>query len=173
MNANTSKAVFLDRDGVINDGTLYYTFRPVDFKLNLGVTDGLRLLQEAGFKLIVVTNQGGVAKGEYTEADVAATHVYMLKLLSEAGIRIDGVYYCPHHGDIAPCSCRKPAPGMVLAAIAEHNIDPAQSVLIGDSKRDIDAAEAAGVAGIKISKNENILPYCQQIVAACPSNMLI
>lgn len=173
MNANSSKAVFLDRDGVINDGTLYYTYRPADFTLNPGVTEGLRLLQDAGYKLIVVTNQGGIAKGEYSDADVAATHAYMLQLLADAGIYIDGVYYCPHHSDVAPCSCRKPAPGLILSAIAEHGIDPATSILIGDSRRDIEAAEAAGVAGIKISKNENILPYCQQIAAACPSNMPI
>lgn len=173
MSMQLSKAVFLDRDGVINDGTLYYTYRPTDFKLNPGVTDGLRLLQNAGYKLIVVTNQGGVAKGEYSETDIAATHTYMLKLLADAKVHIDGVYYCSHHSDIAPCSCRKPAPGMILTAIAEHGIDPARSVLIGDSKRDIEAAEAAGVKGIKIGKNENILPYCQQIAASCPSNMLI
>lgn len=171
MAENSSKAVFLDRDGVINDGTLYYTYRPADFKLNSGVTEGLLLLQDAGYKLIVVTNQGGVAKGEYSEADIAATHAYMLGLLADAGICIAGVYYCPHHSDVAPCTCRKPAPGMLLSAIAEHGIDPEQSFLIGDSKRDIEAAEAAGVKGIKISKNENILPHCQQILSACPYNM--
>ncbi len=173
MNSPFAKAVFLDRDGVINDGSLYYTYRPVDFRLNNGVCEGLKLLQDAGYLLIVITNQGGVAKGQYTEDDINATHAYMQELLAESNVRVTGIYYCPHHSDISPCSCRKPSPGMLLSAIADFGIDPSQSFMIGDSKRDIEAAEAAGVTGIKISKNENILPYCQQILSACPSSMHI
>jgi len=166
-----NKAVFLDRDGVINDGTQYYTFRPQDFKLNPGVANGLKMLQKAGFLLIVVTNQGGVAKGIYTEKDVEDTHAYMQSLLSNAGISIDAIFYCPHHSDITECNCRKPKPGMILEAIKQFCISPKLSFLIGDSNRDIEAAKAAGVAGIKIEKNENIVPYCQKIATACIANM--
>lgn len=170
MNLPVTKAVFLDRDGVINDGSLYYTYRPADFRLNDGVLQGLKTLQDAGYILIIITNQGGVAKGEYTESDILTTHAYMQELLAAAGIQIHGIYYCPHHNDISPCSCRKPAPGMLLSAIADFGIDSSQSYMIGDSARDIEAAKAAGVTGIKITKNENIIPYCKQILSACLSN---
>lgn len=158
------KAVFLDRDGVINDGSLYYTYKPEDFYINEGVAEGLKLLQEHGFLLIVVTNQGGVAKGLYTETDVRITHVYMLELLERLGVRISSVYYCPHHSDISPCECRKPSPGMIVKAIEEWNINRSESYLIGDSDRDIKAAMAAGITPVKVSKNENILPWCRRIV---------
>lgn len=159
------KAVFLDRDGVINDGSLYYTWQKEDFKLNPTVGDALALLQKDGWLLIVVTNQGGIAKGQYTCADVDAVHEYMQSLLSVYGVQLDAVYYCPHHSDIAPCKCRKPGTLMLEQAIARFDIDVSQSYLIGDSSRDIEAAHAMNIHGIKTNKNEAILPYCQAIVA--------
>lgn len=158
------KAVFLDRDGVINDGTLYYTFKTEDFRLNTGVIEGLKLLQDAGFILVVVTNQSGVAKGVYTVQDVNVTHVYMLDLLKENDIQISAVYFCPHHPDVSMCNCRKPATGMIDQAVQELNIDVKKSYLIGDSKRDVEAAVKAGLTPVKTTKNENILPWCKKIV---------
>lgn len=159
------KAVFLDRDGVINDGTLYYTWKIEDFKLNPTVIESLALLKQHGWLLIVVTNQGGIAKGQYTEADVNAVHEYMQSLLRPHNATVDAVYFCPHHSDIAPCSCRKPGTLMLEQAIERFGIDVSQSFLIGDSGRDIEAAQAMNIHGIKTNKNEPILPYCQAIVS--------
>ncbi len=159
-----NKAVFLDRDGVINDGTLYYTFKIEDFKLNEGVLDGLKILQKADYKLIIITNQGGVAKGIYSIDDVENIHQYMNQLLTNNGINIDAVYYCPHHSDISKCDCRKPGSLLFEKAIEKFDIDRSLSYMIGDSQRDIEAAQKADIKGIKINKNENILPWCKKIV---------
>ncbi len=160
------KAVFIDRDGVINnDEGHYYIFKAKDFKLNDGIIEGLQQLQKAGFKLFVITNQGGVAKGEYTEDDVETVHGHFLQTMFDNDIRITDIYYCPHHDKVAACDCRKPKPGMILQAIDEHQIDPAQSYLIGDSERDIEAGEAAGLKqSFKIEKNSSIIPVCQRII---------
>ncbi|MCL2328893.1 MAG: HAD family hydrolase [Bacteroidetes bacterium] len=158
-----NKAVFLDRDGVINDGTLYYTYKIEDFKFNADVFESLQLLVQAGFLLVVVSNQGGVARGIYSDADVNKVHEYMRQELLKHGIPLAGIYYCPHHSDVSNCDCRKPKPGMIKQAIQDLNIDPRQSYMIGDSKRDIKAAEAAGVRGILIGKNGALMPHCKQI----------
>lgn len=160
-----TKAVFLDRDGVINDGSLYYTYKVEDFKFNPGVFDGLKVLQNAGFLLIVVSNQSGVAKGLYTKDDVEAVHKYMCEQLQKEGIEIAGVYYCPHHPDVSgPCECRKPGTKMIDDAVERFSIDRSRSFLIGDGFRDVEAARRAGIQGVKIEKNESILPSCQKIV---------
>lgn len=158
-------AVFLDRDGTINsDEGHYYVYRPEDFVLNPGVTDGIRRLNAAGYLVIVVTNQGGVAKGVYTAADVERVHARMRELLAAGGARVDAVYYCPHHDSVAPCSCRKPAPGMLLRAIRDWNIDPARSVMVGDGSRDIEAARAAGIRGVRVPKNGDLAPVVEAIL---------
>ncbi len=161
-----NKAVFIDRDGVINnDEGHYYIYNTKDFKLNEGLIEGLQLLQNEGFKIIVVTNQGGVAKGEYTESDVQKVHNYFMKLMLEKGISISAIYYCPHHDKVMDCNCRKPKPGMILKGIEEHHIDPNCSYLIGDSPRDIEAGENAGLKQcFKIEANHSILPVCKTIV---------
>jgi len=158
-----NKAVFLDRDGVINDGTSYYTYKIEDFRFNPGVFEGLLLLKQAGFLLVVITNQSGVAKGVYSETDVNKVHEYMCKTLLEKGIMIDAVFYCPHHPDISSCECRKPGTLLIENAIKEFIIDRQKSYLIGDSKRDVQAAEKAGVKPIHIMKNENIEAWCLKI----------
>jgi len=159
-----NKAVFLDRDGVINDGTLYYTHKKEDFKFNVGVFEGLNKLQNAGFKLIVITNQGGVAKGIYTIEDVENIHQHMCNELNRYNIKIDAIYFCPHHSDISSCECRKPGTLMLDQAIKKFDIDVTKSYLIGDSERDILAANKMGIKGIKTLKNENIEPWCIKIV---------
>ncbi|MBQ3675795.1 MAG: HAD family hydrolase [Bacteroidales bacterium] len=160
-----TKAIFLDRDGVINDGSLYYTYRISDFKFNDGLFEGLRMLRDAGFIFVVITNQAGVAKGLYSERDVEALHQYMCDELRKQGIEIAGVYYCPHYPEISgPCECRKPGTLLIERAIKEFNIDRTQSFLIGDGSRDIEAAERAGITGIKINKNESIVPYCKELL---------
>lgn len=152
-----NKAVFFDRDGTINsDEGHYYIYRKEDFVLNPGVVEGMKRLSDAGYLIIVVTNQGGVAKGLYTETEVGEVNDYMCEMLKSRGIEVKKVYYCPHHDSVAPCTCRKPQPGMLVAAIDEFNISPSESYMIGDSNRDIEAAFAAGIEGIKIKKNSDI-----------------
>ena len=153
-----NKAVFFDRDGVINKEIGNYVYKLEDFKFNIGLFTSLRLLQEYDYKLIIITNQGGIAKGKYTHDELYELHNFMLEKLLNEGIKIDDVYFCPHHHSIAPCLCRKPNSLLIEKAIAKHNIDTSQSFLIGDNERDVLAAEKVGIKGILIEANSNILP---------------
>ena len=146
-------AVFFDRDGVLNRDVAY-VHRPDQIEWTPGAAEAVKLANEAGRLVFVVTNQSGVARGMFSEADVQALHRWMEGELAAQGARIDGWRYCPHHpeGVVAAyareCDCRKPASGMILALIAEHALDPAQCFLVGDRPRDVEAAEAAGVRGL-------------------------
>ncbi|WP_430813211.1 D-glycero-alpha-D-manno-heptose-1,7-bisphosphate 7-phosphatase [Carboxylicivirga sp. RSCT41] len=162
-----NKAVFIDRDGVINnDEGHYYIHKVKDFKLNPGIIEGLKLLQDAGFKLFVITNQGGVAKGEYSEDDVEMVHGHFLQLMFDNDIRITDIYYCPHHESVEDCDCRKPKPGMINQACDEHQIDKASSYLIGDADRDVEAGNAAGLKqSFKIAKNSSIIDVCKKLIS--------
>ena len=143
-------AVFLDRDGVINreDG---YVHRVDEFHFIDGVFDACREMSKAGYQLIIITNQAGIARGYYTEDDFHRLTKWMLNEFRQHGIEIDDVYYCPHHpvhgvGDYRrDCDCRKPAPGMILRAAQERSLDLQRSILVGDKVTDIDAGRAAGV----------------------------
>ena len=153
-----NKAVFLDRDGVINrKGGSYYIFREEDFLFNDGVTDALKYFTSKGFLLIVITNQGGIAKGIFTEAQLETVHRFMAEKLAASGIKITDIYYCPHHPDISVCQCRKPGSLLFEKAVAEHNIDRAGSFMIGDSEIDIKASEKARIKGILIPTNGNMM----------------
>lgn len=146
------KAAFLDRDGVINkkapnDG---YIAHPRDFQLLPGVADAIALLNRAGFLTVVVTNQRGIAKGLVSPGDLTQIHAKMSAELATAGARLDAIYFCPHEID-PPCTCRKPAPGMLLTAAAEHHIDLPNSWMIGDSESDREAGVRAGCRTITIA----------------------
>jgi D-glycero-D-manno-heptose 1,7-bisphosphate phosphatase len=155
-----NKAVFLDRDGVINrKGGPYYIFREEDFVLNEGVTEALRYFAGKGYLLIIVTNQGGIAKGVFTAAQVEKLHVNLTRMLYASGIDLTAIYYCPHHPDISKCDCRKPGSLMFENAISDYNIDPKNSFMIGDSEIDIEASEKAGVKGILIPNNGNMMDH--------------
>jgi len=159
------KAIFLDRDGVINsDIGHYYIYRIKDFLINEGIIPSLKRFSEAGYLLFIITNQGGVAKGIYTEDDVNKVHKHLLNILEKENIKIEKIYFCPHHDSIATCQCRKPSPYFFHQAINEFDIDKDKSYMIGDSPRDKKASEAAGIKGIKIDANENISKYCDQIL---------
>ena len=160
------KAIFIDRDGTINsDEGHYYIFKPGDFILNPGVGEGLKLLQDAGFLLIVITNQGGIAKGKYGFWDVEMVHAEMQKQLSEFGVKLTAIYYCPHHNEVQKCLCRKPQNLNIEKAIARFKIDRNRSFMVGDSARDVEAGEKSGLKTIKIDKNSNLLPVCQSLVS--------
>jgi len=143
------RAVFLDRDGTINVER-DYLHRVEDFAFIPGVPDAIRRLNEAGFLVLVVTNQSGVARGFFTMAEVDALHRYMAIRLAEAGAHIDGYYVCPHHPTVGhgalqkECSCRKGEPGLLLQGAAEHGIDLARSFMVGDKAADLEAGQRAG-----------------------------
>ena len=159
------KAIFIDRDGTINsEAGHYYIYKPKDFKLNPGVGEGLKLLQDAGYLLIVITNQGGIAKGTYDLADVEKTHIEMKRQLAEFGVKITDIYYCPHHSDLQRCLCRKPGNLNIEKAIARYRIDRAKSYFIGDSERDEEAGKRSRLKTIRINKNTDLLPICKSII---------
>jgi D-glycero-D-manno-heptose 1,7-bisphosphate phosphatase len=153
-----NKAVFLDRDGVLNrKGGPYYIFREEDLILNNGVIEALQYFSGKKYLLIVVTNQGGIAKGSFTAAQLERLHDNMISELAASGITLTAIYYCPHHPDISDCECRKPGSLMFEKAISEHDIDRENSFMIGDSVIDIQASERAGIKGILIPTNGNMM----------------
>ncbi|HBM16366.1 MAG TPA: D-glycero-beta-D-manno-heptose-1,7-bisphosphate 7-phosphatase [Lentisphaeria bacterium] len=150
-----NKACFLDRDGVINVEK-NYVHRVEDLVVYDETYKAIALLRDRGFKVIVITNQGGVAKGYYKEQDVFAVHTELDKLLAARDLCIDAYYYCLHHpGGIIKkyamdCDCRKPAPGMILRAARDLNIDLSSSFMVGDKMSDIKASINAGCLGILV-----------------------
>lgn len=144
------KALFLDRDGVINEDRKY-VYRIEDFALLPGVIEAVRLAKASGYVIVVVTNQSGVARGFYKLMDVHTLHSHLHRVFGQAGAEIDAIYFCPHHPDgtvpeyAVTCLCRKPKPGMILRAAVELGVDLNDSVLVGDNYSDIEAGIAAGV----------------------------
>jgi D-glycero-D-manno-heptose 1,7-bisphosphate phosphatase len=146
-----NRAVFLDRDGVINrkapEGAYVTRWEEVEFLPRVG--EAIQLLRQANFRIIVVSNQRAVAKGLLTLAALEEIHRRMLRQLDEEGAALDAIYYCPH--DLQPpCTCRKPAPGMLLQAAQEHGIDLAHSWMVGDSDIDIQAGKSTGCKTVRI-----------------------
>lgn len=159
------KIVFLDRDGVINNpNSHYYVHRVKDFVFNTGLVEGLQDLRDRGYKFIVITNQGGISKGEFSIEDVNQVHEHMLSELQKHKIEIMDVYICPHHDTLENCLCRKPKPLMIEKAIARYKVDRKRSYFIGDKQSDIDAGEAAGITSIKIEKNQDIRDILHKII---------
>lgn len=151
------KAVFLDRDGVL-DIDKGYIYRPDQVEWVQGAREAVALLHSLGYAIYVVTNQSGIARGYYTQKDMEALHAYMAKEMEKAGGQIDGFYFCPHHptkGVIRSltieCNCRKPKPGMILQAMADHDLSREGSFLIGDNESDVQAALAAGIPGYRFT----------------------
>jgi len=145
-----SPAVFLDRDGVINVDN-GYVHQVDDFEYVEGVFDACHSLKEMGYKLAVVTNQSGIARGMYSEEQFHSLTEWMDWNFVDKGVELDGIYYCPHHAEKGlgeykqDCECRKPKPGMMLTAAKFLNIDLSQSVMVGDKRDDMLAAVAAGI----------------------------
>ena len=143
-------AAFLDRDGVLNEERAY-VHRIEQFVLLPGAVQALRMLQSAGYRRVVITNQAGIARGLYTEADYERLTGHMRQSLRAEGITLDAIEYCPHLPEAAvpeysrACECRKPRPGMLVKAIRALDIDPAASFLVGDRLSDVQAGRAAGV----------------------------
>jgi len=139
------KAAFLDRDGVINED-YGYVGNIEKFKFKEGIFELLKFLQDRGYKLFVVTNQSGIARGFYSKDDFHSLMDYMINELKKRDIEIIDYRFCPHHPDITgECECRKPKPGMILSLAKEYNIDLENSIMIGDNISDIKAAKNAGI----------------------------
>ena len=142
---NQRKALFLDRDGVINVNK-GHVYLKEDFQFSEGIFELCRKYTEAGYLILVITNQAGIAKGYYTEYDFNVLTDWMIKQFSDNGIIISKVYYCPHHPDFTGfCLCRKPNPGMILDAVKEFNLNILECVLIGDKESDLEAGRKAGI----------------------------
>lgn len=174
---NKQKAIFLDRDGTINK---YVGFlRNIDdFELIEGVSEAIKKINQSGYLAIVVTNQPVIARGEVTWDELHEIHRKMETLLGKDGAYIDGIYICPHHPDKGfegerleykfDCDCRKPKPGLLFQAAKDYNIDLSQSVIIGDSERDVEAGENVGcIKNIKIETNK-----ARELLAAVINHIL-
>ncbi len=150
-----NRAVFLDRDGTLIEevGYLDRIDRVSVFPYSI---DAVRLLNRGGFVVIVATNQAGIARGFFDEAFVEATHRSLSDTLAAGGARVDGFYFCPHHPDAKldsyrqACDCRKPQPGMLRRAAADHHLDLARSFVVGDRPHDIAAGTAVGAKGVLV-----------------------
>lgn len=157
------RAVFLDRDGTLVYPR-HYPKDPNDLVICDGVIGPLRRLQQAGFLVVLITNQAGVAKGYLTEADLGRMHTTLSDRLEQAGVQLDAIYYCPHHTEgVVPeysvsCDCRKPAPGMLLRAATEHSIDLVHSWFVGDILDDIEAGRRAGCRTVLVDLGTESLP---------------
>jgi D,D-heptose 1,7-bisphosphate phosphatase len=147
------KAVFLDKDGTIIPD-VPYNVDPALIIINGGVLEGLKLLSQNGFLLIMISNQAGVAYGYFKEEALESVREKVAALLAEAGIFLDGYYFCPHHekGSVSEfaidCDCRKPKPGMILRAAKDFSIDLSASYMVGDILNDVEAGKAAGCKAI-------------------------
>ena len=153
-----TKALFLDRDGVINRERGEHSWAPEHLEILPGLPEALRAAQHAGWLLVVITNQSGIGLGLYGHADVERAHSWLAGVLEKAGVGLADVYYCPHHPEQGRCLCRKPGSLLLERAIAKHGIDPHASVMIRDRERDVKAAEAAGIRGILVEPNVDLFP---------------
>ena len=177
-----NRAIFIDRDGTFNI-VGDYIHKVEDFVLIPGSDEAVKLAHEAGFLVIVVTNQAGVGRGYYCEEDVKIFHEHIQKVLGEKGEKIDAFYYCPYHptkgvGEyLKDADCRKPKPGMMLKAAEEHDIDLSASYLVGDNIGDIQAGQAAGCRCVMVrtgygSEHQNRLGELEREPLAVCDNLL-
>ena len=160
------RAVFFDRDGVLNHD-LGYLYKAEDFQWTDGAKEAIKLLNDSGWLVFVVTNQSGIARGYYTATDLQALHAWMQQDLAKNGAHIDDWQYCPHHPEAektelrTACACRKPEPGMILALLKKWRLDADKCLLIGDKKSDLEAAERAGMPGY-LFQSGNLLEFIRQ-----------
>jgi D-glycero-D-manno-heptose 1,7-bisphosphate phosphatase len=168
-------AAFFDRDGVLNVDHRY-THRPEQLEWIDGAPEAVRLLNKAGYYVIVITNQSGIARGYYDEAAVKSFHAHMQDSLAAHGAHVDAFYYCPHHPEgiikslAVRCRCRKPGPGMLEQAAHEWPIDIGASFLIGDKDDDMAAAAAFNIRGIKFdSRTGSLTDLVRRVLAERPN----
>lgn len=175
------KAIFLDRDGTLNVD-VGYLHKLADLELFPWTVDALRLLKRAGYELVIVTNQSGIAHGLIDPPFVQVCHDEMRRRLQAGGADLDALYFCPHHprgtvlGLDIDCLCRKPAPGMIEDAVRDRGIDPKQSWVVGDKWLDVQLGHAVGARSILVrtgwgAEQERLRPAGQQVEAVCDNLM--
>ena len=150
----TIKTIFLDRDGVINK-EVRYLYRLSDFEFIDGIFDACLYFQKLGYKIVIITNQSGIARGYFTENDYQKLTEWMLSQFNDNGINILDTFYCPHSPE-SLCECRKPKPGMLIEAKYKYNISMKDSWMIGDSESDIKAANAAGISNTLLVRSGHL-----------------
>lgn len=159
-----NKAIFLDRDGIINVEIGDYIKCFEDFTIIEKLGESLKILKEKGYIFVVITNQGGLAKKLYDVQELDKMHEFLVQEMLKYEVYFEEIYYCPHHPDYnGKCLCRKPGSLLVEKAIARFNIDASKSFFIGDKQRDIDAGNAVGVKGILVESNPDWNFILQQI----------
>lgn len=162
---DVKKALFLDRDGVINEDKGYVS-RVEDFTFCAGVFEALRTFEARGYLLVIVTNQSGIGRGYYTQEAYETLTAWMLGELQKNGVTIAKVYHCPHAPE-EKCACRKPESGMLEAAIGEFGIDPARSWIVGDKPSDMEAGKNAGLGGyVLIGQKSGGYPSAESLYGA-------
>lgn len=160
-----NKAIFLDRDGVlINNQHHYYIWESAQLEFIEGVFENLILLQQKGFQLFIVSNQGGISRGLYSKVNIQELHEELIQIFSKNQINISEILFCPHHSEIEKCLCRKPQSLMIDKLLAKYELNPTESIMIGDSQSDMTAAAMAGIQGIRITPNENMFPFISMLL---------
>ncbi len=154
-----SRAIFLDRDGVVNIERGEYTWKISDFRLTAGLIEFIRDVQGKGYIVIIISNQGGVGKGLYSINDVDIVHKYMTDTLALENIYITDIYFCPHHPDFGRCLCRKPESVLLEKSIARYKVDVTKSYFIGDSQRDSEAGKRVGLNTITVNPNSDLRDF--------------
>lgn len=155
LNIKMNKAIFLDRDGIINIERKDYVKTVEEFVLIDGIFDAIKLIKDKGYLVIIITNQSAINRKIIDESDLQKIHDVLFKQAKKQNIKIDGIYFCPHIPD-ENCECRKPKPGMILKAAKEFQIDLKKSIMIGDSNTDIEAAKQAGCNGILVKNTGSL-----------------
>lgn len=157
------KAIFLDRDGVIIWERGDYNYREEHIRFIDGIVESLRRLSQRKYQLIVISNQGGIAKGLYSQQDVEKIHKIIKEFFAKQMVLIKDFYYCPHHQSIYKCLCKKPDSLLLEKAMAYHDISAKRSYFIGDKQTDLEAGRKAGIPTILIPPNASLLNYLQLI----------
>lgn len=164
-----NKAVFFDRDGTLEIDTINL-HKVEDWVWIDGAKEAIKFCNDNGYLAIIITNQSGIARGLFTENDVKTVHKFVDEELAKIGAHIDAYYYCPHHveGTVEPynieCTCRKPAPGMVLQACKDFDIDVTQSYFIGDKWRDVECGKNAGCKAVCLFDGVNLLDSVKKML---------
>jgi len=151
-----NKVIFLDRDGVINRETGNYIYNLNDFVINDGLEQALNVWSRDGYSFVIVTNQGGISKGLYHKNDVQDINAFLQIWFESRSLNLLNIFYCPHHNAIEHCICRKPDSLMLEKIIARYAVSLEHSFMIGDSDRDIQAANKVGLRAFKINANSNL-----------------
>jgi D,D-heptose 1,7-bisphosphate phosphatase len=155
LNIKMNKAIFLDRDGIINIERKDYVKSVKEFVLIEGIFDVIKSIKDKGYLVIIITNQSAINRKIINKNDLEKIHNFLFKQAEKQNIIIDGIYFCPHTPN-ENCKCRKPKPGMILKAAQEFQIDLEKSVMVGDSETDIEAAQRAGCRGVLVKEADSL-----------------